>query len=249
MEIIRTMTSISSNYMALVFTDLVNSTDLKNTMLGDSIRERNQAYRDTVLFPHRKRITESVVTYGGRVVEPPQGDSFLLEFTDPIQAIEWAILIQRSHSQEPINTPLGSLEVKIGIHYGAPLRDGERFIGKEVDYASRIVSLAKGGQILLSKVTSALIEDGGIGAVEVHFKGEYELKGIGKVPIFELLYDDKLNEVKSEQCLKGIEIPTQDKSSERLQGETNNSTVSVQGDVIGVAGTNTGTLNFGNITR
>lgn len=240
---------ISTDYIALIFTDLVNSTALKDSMPGNSIRERNQAYRDRVLFLHRKRITESLITYRGRVVEPPQGDSFLLEFTDPIQAIEWAIFIQRSHSQEPINTPLGLLEVKIGIHYGAPLRDGDRLIGQEVDYASRIVGLAMGGQILLSKVTSALIEDGGIRAVKVHFKGEYELKGIGKVPIFELLYDDKLNEVKSEQCLKGIEIPTQDKSSERLQGETNNSTVSVQGDIIGVAGTNTGTLNFGNITK
>jgi class 3 adenylate cyclase len=240
---------ISTDYIALIFTDLVNSTALKDSMPGNSIRERNQAYRDRVLFLHRKRITESLITYRGRVVEPPQGDSFLLEFTDPIQAIEWAIFIQRSHSQEPINTPLGLLEVKIGIHYGAPLRDGDRLIGQEVDYASRIVGLAMGGQILLSKVTSALIEDGGIRAVKVHFKGEYELKGIGKVPIFELLYDDKLNEVKSEQCLKGIEIPTQDKSSESLQGETNNSTVSVQGDVIGVTGTNTGTLNFGNITR
>jgi hypothetical protein len=218
-------------------------------MHGNSIGERNQAYRDRVLFPHRKCITESLITYRGRVVEPPQGDSFLLEFTDPIQAIEWAIFIQRNHSQEPINTPLGLLEVKIGIHYGAPLRDGDRLIGQEVDYASRIVGLAMGGQILLSKVTSALIEDGGIRGVKVHFKGEYELKGIGKVPIFELLYDDKLNEVKSEQCLKGVEIPTQDKSSESLQGNTNNSTVNVQGDVIGVAGTNTGTLNFGNITR
>ena len=240
---------ISTDYIALIFTDLVNSTALKDSMPGNSIRERNQAYRDRVLFLHRKRITESLITYRGRVVEPPQGDSFLLEFTDPIQAIEWAIFIQRSHSQEPINTPLGLLEVKIGIHYGAPLRDGDRLIGQEVDYASRIVGLAMGGQILLSKVTSALIEDGGIRAVKVNFKGEYELKGIGKVPIFELLYDDKLNEVKSEQCLKGIEIPTQDKSSERLQGETNNSTVSVQGDIIGVAGTNTGTLNFGNITK
>ncbi len=239
----------STDYIALVFTDLVNSTAVKDVMPGKNIKERNQAYRDRILCPHRKRVTESLINYGGRVVEPPQGDSFLLEFTDPIQAIEWAILIQRNHSQEPINTPLGLLEVKIGIHYGAPLRDGDRLIGQEVDYASRIVGLAMGGQILLSKVTSALIEDGGIRAVKVHFKGEYELKGIGKVPIFELLYDDKLNEVKSEQCLKGIEIPTHDKSSESLQGETNKFTISVQGDVIGVAGTNMGTLNFSNITK
>lgn len=108
------LAEISTDYIALVFTDLVNSTAVKKVMDGNNIKERNQAYRDRILFPHRKRITESLINYGGRVVEPPQGDSFLLEFTDPIQAIEWAIFISRNHSQDPIDTPLGLLEVKIG---------------------------------------------------------------------------------------------------------------------------------------
>lgn len=239
----------STDYMALVFTDLVNSTAVKDVMPGNNITERNQAYRDRVLFSHRKRITESLITYGGRVVEPPQGDSFLLEFTDPIQAIEWSISIQRSHSQEPINTPLGLLGVKIGIHYGAPLRDGDRLIGQEVDYTSRIVSLAMGGQILLSRAASILIEDGKIKEVGVRLNGEYELKGIGKVPIFELLYDDKLNGFEKGNLLEKNTIPSQKELSESLRSEQYNSTSTVQGDVIGVAGTNTGTINFGNITR
>ncbi|MFM7384002.1 MAG: AAA-like domain-containing protein, partial [Microcystaceae cyanobacterium] len=174
------------DYVALVFTDLVNSTAVKDEMPGYNITERNQAYRDNILFPHRKRVTESLTSYGGRIVEPPQGDGYLLEFADPVQAIKWAVFIQRSHEEDPIQTPLGVLKVKIGIHYGAPLRDGDRFIGQEVDYAARVVALAKGGQILLSNAISVLIKDARIKDVEIHSLGEYELKGIETAPIYEL---------------------------------------------------------------
>ena len=182
-----------TDYVALVFTDLVNSTAVKDAMPGHNITERNQAYRDNILFPHRKRVTESLTNYGGRVVEPPQGDGYLLEFADPVKAIEWAVFIQRNHEKEPINTPSGPLKVKIGIHYGAPLRDGDRFIGQEVDYAARVAALAKGGQILLSKTMGVLIEEAKIQEFKICFLGEYELKGIGTVPISEIVYDEFKN--------------------------------------------------------
>jgi class 3 adenylate cyclase len=182
-----------TDYVALVFTDLVNSTAVKDTMPGDTITKRNQAYRDNILFPHRKRVTESLINYGGRVVEPPQGDGYLLEFDDPVKAIEWAVFIQRSHEKEPIRTPSGSLKVKIGIHYGAPLRDGDRFIGQEVDYAARVSALAKGGQVLLSKTMAVLIEAAKIQNIKIDFLGEYELKGIGTVPISEIVYNEFKN--------------------------------------------------------
>lgn len=181
------------DYVALVFTDLVNSTAVKDAMPGHNITERNQAYRDNILFPHRKRVTESLNNYGGRVVEPPQGDGYLLEFADPVKAIEWTVFIQRSHEEEPINTPSGALKVKVGIHYGAPLRDGDRFIGQEVDYAARVVALAKGGQVLLSKTMAVLIEAAKIQDIKIDFLGEYELKGIGTVPISEIVYNEFKN--------------------------------------------------------
>ncbi len=186
-----------TDYVALVFTDLVNSTGVKNSMPGRNITERNQAFRDNILFLHRKRVTESLNNYGGRVVEPPQGDGYLLEFADPVRAIEWAVFIQRSHEEEPINTPSGALRVKVGMHYGAPLRDGDRFIGQEVDYASRVAALHKeGGKILLSETMGVLIKNAKIHDIEIRSFGEgeekHELQGIGNVPVWEVIYYNRL---------------------------------------------------------
>jgi len=179
-----------ADYIALVFTDLVNSTSVKDTMPGNDTTDRNQSYRDTILFPHRKRVIESLSNYGGRVVEPPQGDGFLLEFPSPLKAVQWSLFIQCSHIKEPIKIPSGCLEVKIGIHYGAPLRDGDRFIGQEVDYAARVAALASAQQILVSKTMGVLIEDAKIKGINIHPYGQHLLKGIGTVPIFELIYDE-----------------------------------------------------------
>jgi hypothetical protein len=200
------------DYVALVFTDLVNSTAVKDTMPGDTITKRNQAYRDNILFPHRKRVTESLINYGGRVVEPPQGDGYLLEFDDPVQAIEWAVFIQRSHENEPISTPSGPLKVKIGIHYGAPLRDGDRFIGQEVDYADRVAALAKGGQILLTKTMAVLIEAAKVQDIKIDFFGEYELKGIGTVPISEIVYNEFKNSEREIKKSPYVERPPIEKN-------------------------------------
>ncbi len=212
------------DYVALVFTDLVNSTAVKDTMLGNNTTERNQSYRDKILFPHRKRVIESLKKYEGRVVEPPQGDGFLLEFPSPVKAIEWSIFIQCSHQTEPISIPSGLLEMRIGIHYGAPLRDGDRLIGQEVDYAARVAALASKQQILLSKTIGVLIEDAKIKGVKIIKYGEYLLKGIGTVSVFELHYDEfkKANFTKDTNTLQATEVEIKKEYSDSFQEDEYN---------------------------
>jgi class 3 adenylate cyclase len=182
---------MAENMIALVFTDLVNSTAIKNNLPGNSIRDRNEAYRDTILLPHRQRVTESLPQYGGRVVEEPPGDGFFLVFPNAIQAVQWSVAIQSSHIDDPILTPLGTLTVKIGVHIGSPLVHGNQFIGQEVDYAARVAALAVGEQILLSESTAAFVRSAQIGDIKLYAHGDRDLKGIGSVPIFELLYAER----------------------------------------------------------
>jgi class 3 adenylate cyclase len=81
------------------------------------------------------------------------------------------------------------------MHTGAPLRDPldpNDFIGSEVDYAARVSALAAGEQIILSEATAALVRDAGITGVVLHAHGERDLKGIGRAPVFELLFDGAL---------------------------------------------------------
>ncbi|NJL43460.1 MAG: hypothetical protein HC856_09640 [Pseudanabaena sp. RU_4_16] len=83
---------MAENTIALVFTDLVNSTAIKNNLPGNSIRDRNETYRDAILLPHRQRVTESLAQYVGRVVEEPPGDGFFLVFPNATQAVQWAVI-------------------------------------------------------------------------------------------------------------------------------------------------------------
>ena len=181
---------MSENLVTMVFTDLVSSTAIKLKLDTSDITESNRLYRDKILLPHRQRVENSIPAYGGRKVETI-GDAFFLVFPNPINAVRWAVAIQMSHIQDPIPTPFGPLQITIGIHTGCPLEDGDRFIGHEVDYAARVASLVTAEQILVSEVTAVLVREGHINGVSLHRHGDRDLKGIGAVPIFEILYNNK----------------------------------------------------------
>ncbi len=193
---------MSENVVTMVFTDLVNSTTVKKHLEGNDINARNRIYRDTILMPHRQRVEANLAAYGGRVVKT-EGDAYFLVFGKAALAVQWAATVQISHTSDPIRTPLGSLQVRIGMHTGSPLPDGDDFIGQEVDYAARVAALANGGQILLSEVTAVFVRNAHIAGFSLHSHGDRELKGIGEVPIFELLYGNN-----QPQPLKEANQPT-----------------------------------------
>ncbi len=178
----------------ILFTDIVGSVDLKSEMPGHSDMERDQAFIDRVLTPHRERIERELAAQGGRVVSTA-GDGHFLVFSDTISAARWAMEIERSHRDEPIRTPGPrghAVSVRISMHVGIPQidpRDANNFIGKPVDYAARLSDYATGGQILVSRSVVAVLEDAGMDGVAFHNHGRRELKGIGRVEIYELVYD------------------------------------------------------------
>ena len=182
----------AAQIVTIVFTDLVSSTAIKQAMPGLDITTRNQQYYDTILQPHRQRITDSLMTFGGRLVKT-EGDGFLMSFPGAMQAAKWAIALQQHHEQDPIETPFGALQVRIGMHTGSPLLNAEDhdYIGQEVDYAYRISDLADGGQILLSEVSAVLLRNAGLTDITVYGHDHRLLKGIGSVPIFEILWDNR----------------------------------------------------------
>jgi serine/threonine protein kinase/class 3 adenylate cyclase len=175
-----------------LFTDIVGSVELKGQMPGSSDAERDQAYIEQVLSPHRARIEQELATLGGRVVSTA-GDGHFLVFSDTIHAARWAISIERSHRDQPIRTPNGgTVAVRISMHLGIPQidpRDADNFVGKPVDYASRLNDYATGGQILVSRSVVAVLEDAGMDGVSFHLHGRRDLKGIGLVDVYELVYD------------------------------------------------------------
>ena len=176
-----------------IFTDLVRSVELKNEMHGTSATERDMAFVEQVLTPHRERIDAGIEAHSGRIVSTA-GDGHFLVFSDTLLAARWAIDVQRNHHNEPIQTPQGrAVEVRISMHVGVPQtdpRDPDNFVGKPVDYAARLNEHATGGQILVSRSVMAILEDVGLDGVTIHHHGQRQLQGIGNVPVHELVYDD-----------------------------------------------------------
>ncbi len=175
-----------------LFTDICRSVDLKNEMAGSSVTERDVAFIESILTPHRQRIEAQLEEYGGRVVSTA-GDGHFLVFGNTIHAAQWAVGVQRSLQDEPILTPGdGQVELRVSIHVGVPQQDPadpSNFVGKSVDYASRLNDYAAGAQILVSRSVMAILDDVGLDGISFHLHGRRHLKGIGRVEVHELLYD------------------------------------------------------------
>jgi class 3 adenylate cyclase len=86
--------------------------------------------------------------------------------------------------------PKGGIEpirVRIGLHTGEVIREGDDFFGKHVNLAARIASQANGGEVLASSLLKELTESDG----EIAFgEGrEVELKGLsGKHRVYEVVW-------------------------------------------------------------
>ncbi len=179
---------------SFLFTDICGSVSLKDEMTGRSVTERDMAFINEILTPHRERIEERLAEFGGRVVSTA-GDGHFLAFPNTIAAAQWAVEVQRSHRDEPIDTPSGGrVEVRISMHVGVPQvdpGDPDNFVGKTVDYAARLNDYATADQILVSRSVMAILDDIGLDGVVFHSHGRHHLKGIGRVEVYELLFDDQ----------------------------------------------------------
>jgi len=127
-----------------MFTDVVGSTNLVE-VLGD------EAW-DTLLRWHDSTLREVFTSHQGKEISTT-GDGFFVSFDSPEQAVAAAVAIQRrlaEHRQKQGFAP----QVRIGLHAADANVVGENFRGKGVHEASRIASLAKGGEIIASATTA-----------------------------------------------------------------------------------------------
>jgi class 3 adenylate cyclase len=139
-----------------------------------------------VIKHHNQIVRRALKRHGGQEVEL-QGDGFLLAFPDTTQALRCATTIQRAcaeHSAQPDQEPI---RVRIGLHRGTPIQEGDRFFGITVILAARIAGQASGAQVLVSQDVHAAVE----GADEFRFDSprEAELKGLsGRHRMYPLIW-------------------------------------------------------------
>lgn len=127
---------------AIMFTDMV---------AFSALTQRNEALALEVLREHHHLLRSIFPQYGGREIKTT-GDGFLIMFASALEAARCAIAMQQAIIQH--NASAASerrFQVRIGIHVGDVVyREGD-VVGDGVNIAERIVNLAGGGGICLSR--------------------------------------------------------------------------------------------------
>ena len=145
--------------MSLVMTDIEESTK-RLAAVGDAAWHR-------LLERHHTLTREVVERYRGRVVDST-GDGYLLAFDGAARAVHAAVDLRSAMSS------IG-LQVRVGVHTGEVEAVPGGLRGVTVHETARIMSLGKGGEVLLSDITKDL----SLGApVRYEDRGVHELKGI-----------------------------------------------------------------------
>lgn len=173
--------------LTIVFTDVVESSATKrDASLGRDDRERDHAYLEKVQTRHFTLIRRSCQAHGGREVSN-MGDAFYLSFDNPVEAVRCAASIQKELTADPIETPRGPLRLRIGIHSGFPEFFEGTWHGTDVDTAARVEATATERQILISSRTYELVRH--MTDVKFHPRGEFVLKGVGRMSLWEADWD------------------------------------------------------------
>jgi class 3 adenylate cyclase/ketosteroid isomerase-like protein len=138
--------------VTLLFTDIEGSTPLAER-LGD-LRWL------ALLREHNALVREQIAHHGGFEVKTI-GDAFMVAFGSARRALLCAIGIQQAVARYGADHPEHAVRVRIGLHTGEPVREGNDFYGKSVILASRIAGEASGGEILVSALLRDLTESAG----------------------------------------------------------------------------------------
>lgn len=150
---------------ALMFTDIVTSTDLIG-VIGDEAWEG-------LLGWHDRALREVFTGFGGEEANHT-GDGFFVVFDDVDNAIEAAVGIQRRLSEHRQLSGFAPT-VRIGIHTAEITKDGTDYRGQGVHTASRVASVAAGEEIVVSADAAA---EAGELRYQVSEPRTVELKGI-----------------------------------------------------------------------
>jgi serine/threonine protein kinase len=136
-----------SRLLVIMFTDLVESTTIKD-------RLRTSAYLP-ILRRHDALLREAVASSGG-TIQQDTGDGGIAVFATSSDAVNAALRFQWSMHGEQWPDGLRPFS-RIGIHLGEVAETevrqdgGNKIVGMAIDLASRVMSLAQGGQILMTR--------------------------------------------------------------------------------------------------
>jgi class 3 adenylate cyclase/tRNA A-37 threonylcarbamoyl transferase component Bud32 len=150
--------------LTLCFSDIAGYTAMTDR-LGD-VRSQQ------VLRAHNEILRSALAANGGVEVKS-QGDGFMLAFTAPGAAVAFACGLRRGIEDHDFGHDVGDLRLRVGIHTGTVLREGDDFFGRTVIVAARVADAATPGEVLVTDEVHSVLP----ASVEVGAARDVELKG------------------------------------------------------------------------
>jgi len=157
----------TTDTVAILFTDLVGSTETVATLGEEEAERLRKAHFDLV--------RQAIADHGGTEVKN-LGDGFMVAFAAASEAIAGAVAIQQAverHNRRGRGAPLA---VRAGVAVGEVTCEESDYFGTPVVEASRLCARAGGGRVLVTDMARALA--GGRGGHRFDPLGPTELKGL-----------------------------------------------------------------------
>lgn len=137
----------SKDMAVLMFTDIVDSLGLKERL--------GNAEAAQIIDAHDRLFRRSIEPIEQAIVLKDTGDGFLTRFAAASDAVRVALVFQHEIQNHP--WPHGPLRVRIGVHIGeveeleSDIAGRPKLVGLAADMAARVMSIALGGQILMTR--------------------------------------------------------------------------------------------------
>jgi adenylate cyclase len=128
---------------------------------------------EQLLGDHQMMVQRLIDHHDGRVVRF-EGDGFLASFNSAHGGLYAAVELQRTFGG--VDGSGGDQRLRIGLHSGFVIGDGDELLGRNVILASRIAAHAKAGEILVSSTLKQYTE--GDPSFRFEDRGEHHFKGL-----------------------------------------------------------------------
>jgi predicted ATPase/class 3 adenylate cyclase len=165
----------TTGVVTFLFTDVEGSSRLW---------EREPARMRGAMERHDAIVKAAVTGHRGKVVKM-LGDGVHAVFDDPLDAVVAAVAIQRGLA----GTAAGDLRlaVRTGLHAGVEQERDDDYFGRSVNRAARLMSVAHGGQVLLSQAVAVLVQQ--------RLPAEVTLRDLGEVRLRDLASAERVFQV------------------------------------------------------
>lgn len=179
--------------LTFLFTDIEGSTQLW---------EKHPNEMRSALAQHDAILRDAITAHHGQIIKTT-GDGVHAVFEKAVDAVHCTLTAQRALQKIPPllttqavgveNSPV-SLRVRMGLHTGEAELRGNDYYGQALNRAARIMSIAHGGQTLLSSVTAEVIRE--------HLPSQASLQDLGEHQLKDLLRPEHLFQLNADELLQ-----------------------------------------------